>query len=158
MANRPQNSPKGLFAKSKVYVGAQALTANSTTMTLAGKLAVSGKTLTIESNSTTTTFSGRVAVSGKTPTISSNSTTITLSGKLAVSGKTPTLEANSTTMTMSGKLALSGKTPTLEANTTAIIASALRIGALASYLTADSTGVKLGTRYLSTNTTGNSTT
>jgi hypothetical protein len=44
------------------------------------------------------------------------------------------------------------------ANSTSIIVPALRIGALASYITVNSTGIRIGTRYISTNTTGNATT
>lgn len=43
-------------------------------------------------------------------------------------------------------------------STTLILPNSVRIGAKTTYLSSDSTGVKLGTRYISTNTTGNSTT
>lgn len=73
---------------------------------------------------------------------------------------TPTdITANSTGLLLSAGLAVSGQSgQKLTANSTAIILSAARIGTLASYITANSTGIKIGTRYISTNTTGNATT
>ncbi len=66
---------------------------------------------------------------------------------------------NSTGVVLSGALYLSGKsTVKLSANSTAVNATALSVGSLASYITANSTGIKIGSRYISTNTTGNSTT
>lgn len=43
-------------------------------------------------------------------------------------------------------------------STALILPNSVRIGSKATYLSSDSTGVKLGSRYISTNTTGNSTT
>lgn len=60
-------------------------------------------------------------------------------------------------ITFDGGIALSGKTAgKITANSTgAIIADALRVGSKATYITSNSTGVKLGNKYISTNTTGN---
>jgi hypothetical protein len=55
MAGHPQNSPRGLFVKSgAISLGGQSVTGNSTGMTLAGGLALSGKTKFLTANSTAT--------------------------------------------------------------------------------------------------------
>ncbi len=47
----------------------------------------------------------------------------------------------------------------LTANSTALILpNGVRVGTKTTYLTSDSTGIKIGSRYISSNTTGNSTT
>lgn len=49
----PQNSPRGLFAKNRIDVGAQYMTANSTAVVFSGAVAFSGVSAkTITSNST----------------------------------------------------------------------------------------------------------
>jgi len=69
-----------------------------------------------------------------------------------------TLSGNSTGVTFAGAIYPSGLTKAITANSTAVIVPALRIGALASYITVNSTGIRIGSRYISTNTTGNTTT
>jgi len=108
MPAHPQSSPRGVIGKSAVYVGAKAITANSTGL-IADGLKV-----------------GAVQVT-----------------------------ANATAIIVP---ALTVATKAITANSTAIILPALRIGALASYITVNSTGIKIGARYISTNTTGNATT
>ena len=68
------------------------------------------------------------------------------------------LTANSTGVTFPGAIYPSGLTKAITANSTAVILPALRIGSLASYITVNSTGIRIGARYISTNTTGNTTT
>ena len=98
-----------------------------------------------------------------------NSTGISVSGALFISGQTTggKLTANSTGITAAGKLTavstiVASNQATfglLSANSTAmILPNSVRIGALASYISANSTGIKIGARYISTNTTGNTTT
>lgn len=49
----PQNSPRGLFAKKRIDVGAQNMTANSTAVIFSGAVAFSGvSSKTITANST----------------------------------------------------------------------------------------------------------
>lgn len=75
------------------------------------------------------------------------------------SGNVTAFTGNSTGLVLDKGIQLSGLTAQkITANSTAVIASALRIGSLASYITANSTGIKIGTRYISTNTTSNSVT
>jgi len=71
------------------------------------------------------------------------------------------LTYNSTGLILGGALFVSGQTTVgkVSANSTAIILpNSVRVGTKATYLSSDSTGVKLGARYISTNTTGNTNT
>ena len=95
MAGHPQSSPRGLFAKARIDVGATNLTGNSTGIIASGALFVSNQS----------TY-----------------------GKLT---------ANSTAL---------------------LLPNSVRVGTKTTYFSSDSTGVKLGSRYISTNTTGNSST
>jgi len=90
-----QNSPRGLFAKTRIDVGGSNLTANSTGVI----------------------FSAAAFVSGQTTY-----------GKLS---------ANSTAL---------------------ILPNSVRIGTKTTYLSSDSTGIKIGSLYISANSTGNTTT
>lgn len=89
--------------------------------------------------------------------IDSDSTGIVLAGGIQVSGATNArASGNSTGVLLNAGLMLSGKTGVkLTANTTAIIATALRLGSTAVTITVNSTGYLIGSRYISTNTTGN---
>lgn len=60
-------------------------------------------------------------------------------------------------VTFDGGIGVSGKsTGRLTANSTGlIIANGMRVGTKTTYFTSNSTGVKLGNKYISTNTTGN---
>lgn len=108
----PQSSPRGVIGKTALYVGSQALTANSTGVVFAGAVYASGQT---------------------GAKITGNSTGIIVP-------------------------AVTVGTKAVTANSTAVIVPALRVGALASYITVNSTGIRIGSRYISTNTTGNTTT
>jgi hypothetical protein len=55
MAGHPQNSPRGLFIKAtSLQVGTQVISGNTTGLTLAGGLALSGKSKFMTANSTAT--------------------------------------------------------------------------------------------------------
>ena len=75
--------------------------------------------------------------------------------------------ANSTAITLGGGLVAVGTVAVsnqavkglLSANSTALILpNSVRVGSKTTYLSSNSTGVLLGSRYVSTNTTGNSAT
>ena len=88
-----------------------------------------------------------------------NSTGLVLNNALYLSGGSVKLTANSTGVISSGAVYPSAAVGgSLTANSTAVIASALSIGSLASYITADSTGILIGALYISCNSTGNTTT
>lgn len=136
----PQSTNRGFIAAGRVDVGATQITANSTGLLLTGAVYPSaGTTVNITANSTGIISSGAIYPSAAAAgsKITANST-----GIITVKGIYPTAGA--------GGL--------ITANSTAVIASALRIGTLASYITADSTGIKLGSLYISANSTGNTTT
>jgi hypothetical protein len=79
--------------------------------------------------------------------------------RITFGNSTSTITSNSTGMIASGKLYVSGLTSKgITSNSTAVILDALRIGTLASYITANSTGIKIGTKYISCNSTGNNNT
>lgn len=95
--------------------------------------------------------------------VSGNSSGVTFPGYVRVSGKsTGALSANSTALIVAGPLRLNSKsTGQISANSTAILvpASGLQMAALTSLkITSNSTGIRIGARYISTNTTGNATT
>ncbi len=146
MANRPQNSPKGLFVKKKIGVADSSgnvsyLTSNSTGLALDGALQLSGSVAhKLTGNSTGLVLSGGVKISNQANgVLTANSTGVNAVGSVAVSGQ-----------------ATFGK---LSANSTALILpNSVRVGTKTTYLSSDSTGMKLGSRYVSTNTTGNSVT
>lgn len=71
------------------------------------------------------------------------------------------ITGNANGITLDRGLSVSGQTTLglLTANSTAmILPNSVRVGTKTTYLSSDSTGVKLGSRYISTNTTGNTTT
>ena len=77
--------------------------------------------------------------------VTGNSTGVTFAGTLNTAS----------TLSVSGQ-AVKGL---LSANSTAIILpNSVRVGSLASYITSNSTGIKLGSLYISCNSTGNTTT
>lgn len=168
MAGHIQSTPRGIVGYKSVNVGAHALTGNSTGTILPAALYLSGKTDTkLTANTTGLVASGTVSAagaflpSGKTVTLTANTTGLISSGALYASGATGSkLTGNSTGVIAAGAVTVSGQATAgkLTANSTAVILPALKIGALDSYITVDTTGVKLGARYLSTNTTGNSAT
>lgn len=137
MAGHIQSTPRGIVGYKSVNVGAHALTGNTTGTILPAALYLSGKTDTkLTANTTGLIASGALYVSGATGSkLTGNSTGVIAAGAVTVSGK-----------------ATSGK---LTANSTATLIPAVGIGALASYITANTTGIKIGARYISTNTTGN---
>jgi len=105
---RPQNSPRGLFAKQRMSVPV-------------------GKGFMFEDYSTTVDL------------LTADASGLKVVGSLAVVGQ-----------------AVFGK---LDANSTAmILPNSVRVGAKTTYLSSDSTGIKIGSRYISSNTTGNTTT
>lgn len=66
------------------------------------------------------------------------------------------LTANSTGLISSGTIYPSaGAGGAITANSTSVIVSALQIGAWSTAITVDSTGILIGTAYISTNSTGN---
>lgn len=93
-----------------------------------------------------------------------NSTGAKLTGGLYLSNKTSkVMTANSTGFISSGSMSVSGQTATgkLSANSTALLlpATGVQMAALTTLkITSNSTGIKIGARYISTNTTGNSST
>jgi hypothetical protein len=111
----------------------------------------------------------KISIGNSTSTITYNTTGLVLSGALYLSGQGAggKLSANSTAITLGGGLVATGTVAVsnqavkglLSANSTAIILpNSVRIGSKTSYLSSNSTGILLGARYLSTNTTGNATT
>ena len=147
----PQNSPRGLFAKGRVHVGSSGVffTGYSTTTAL------------LDANSTSLKVTGGIQVSGKTTSkITGNSTGIVLAGGIKLSNKsTAVLTGNSTGVKLTGALYLSNKTTAkITGNSTGIIVPALKLGTWSTIFTVNTTGIKLGSRYVSTNTTGNSAT
>lgn len=86
MAPRPQNSFRGLFAKQGLYLGAQALTTNSTGVSFAGAVTVSGQATLgkLSANSTALILPNSVRIGTKTTYFSSNSTGVRL-GNLYIS-------------------------------------------------------------------------
>jgi hypothetical protein len=86
MAPRPQNSFRGLFAKQSMYAGAQAITNNSTGVSFAGSVFVSGQATVgkLSANSTALILPNSVRVGAKTTYLSSNSTGVRL-GSLYIS-------------------------------------------------------------------------
>lgn len=95
--------------------------------------------------------------------VTGNSSGVTFPGYVRLSGKsTGQLTANSTGALITGALYVSAKTTgKISANSTAILfpASGVQMAALTTLkITSNSTGIKIGTRYISTNTTGNATT
>ena len=72
MMARPQNSPKGLFSKNRIDVGANQITGNSTALLLSGGVRVSGVQM-ITGNSTAVVFGEGVRVSDA-QTLTGNST------------------------------------------------------------------------------------
>lgn len=122
----PQSSARGLFAKKAILFGnsTSQITYNSTGLLVNGPLYVSGK-----------------SVAGAK--ITANTTAITLGGGLVVTGTVAVsgqavkglLSANSTSLTLPGNLKITG-------------------AAAAAVITANSTGIKIGAKYISTNSTG----
>ena len=144
----PQNSPRGLFAKSAVTLGGSSLDASDITF-----------------NSTGGKFAVGLYLSDSTAQImTANSTGFISSGALYVSGKTQSkITANSTTTTVANAFAVSGQATVgkLAANSTALIlpATGFQMAAQTTLkVTSDSTGVKIGSLYISCNSTGNTTT
>lgn len=95
--------------------------------------------------------------------VTGNSSGVTFPGYVRTSSKsTGQLSSNSTGALITGALFISAKsTGKLSANSTAILvpASGFQMAALTSLkITSNSTGVRIGARYISTNTTGNATT
>lgn len=68
------------------------------------------------------------------------------------------ITANSTGLVLSAAIFPSGGASKVTGDSTAVIVNALKIGSWSTAITVDSTGVLLGARYISTNTTGNATT
>ncbi len=108
-----------------------------------------------------------VSIAGSDLTASSitfNSTGAKLAAGLYLSNKTSKiLTANSTGFISSGSVSVSGQATVgkLSANSTALLVpvTGFQFGALTTLkVTSNSTGIKIGARYISTNTTGNATT
>jgi hypothetical protein len=122
----PQNSPRGLFTKKRITIGnsTSTITYNSTGLVVSGALYVSGSS----------------AAGAK---ITGNSTAITLGGGAVVTGTVVVgnqavkglISANSTALTLPNVMKITGA----HANAT---------------ITANSTGIKIGTKYITTNSTG----
>lgn len=121
----PQSSARGLFAKKKIQLG------NSTS--------------TLSYNTTGVTVSGALYLSGQGAggKLSANSTAITAGGGLVATGTLVVgaqavkglISANSTSLTLPGNLKITG-------------------AAAAALFTANSTGIKIGAKYITTNSTG----
>jgi len=71
---RPQNSPRGLFAKDRIDVGAQQITANSTALLLSGGVQIAGAGGLLSANSTGITLPGTLTLGGAI--VGSDSTTL----------------------------------------------------------------------------------
>lgn len=82
----PQNSPRGLFAKSRVDVGAQGVSGNSTGQVFSGAIFVSAQATVgkLSANSTAMILPNSVRIGTKTTYLSSNSTGVRL-GSLYIS-------------------------------------------------------------------------
>lgn len=109
-------------------------------------------------------FIAKARIDAGSQSVTYNSTGLILAGALYLSGKSNTkLTANTTGVIASGAVFVSGQTTVgkITANSTALVlpATGLQMAALSSLkITSNSTGIKIGARYISTNTTGNSTT
>lgn len=86
MANHPQSSPRGFFAKKRIDVGASQITANSTGLLITAALFVSGQATLgkLSANSTALILPNSVRIGTKTTYLSSNSTGVRL-GSLYIS-------------------------------------------------------------------------
>ena len=86
MAPHPQGTPRGLLAKAGLYLGSNAITQNSTGVTFAGALFVSGAATLgkLSANSTALILPNSVRIGTKTTYFSSNSTGVKL-GNLYIS-------------------------------------------------------------------------
>ena len=128
---RPQNSPRGLFAKQRVSVPVS-------------------KGVMFEDYSTSADL------------LTANSTGLISAAGVKVSNKAGgQLTADSTSLTVVGSVIVSNQSTygLLGANSTAtILPNSVRVGSKTTYLSSDSTGIKIGSRYISSNTTGNTTT
>ena len=102
----------------------------------------------------------RVDVGGKSLTY--NSTGIVLPTSVYVgSAAAAKVVGNSTGIALAGTLSVTGQAAKglLTANRTALILpNSVRVGTKTTYLSSNSTGVKLGNLYISCNSTGNTTT
>lgn len=165
----PQNSPRGLFAKARISLGNSTgtLSYNTTGTILGGALYLSGRTQTkLTANTTGIIASGALFASGQTTggKLTANSTGVIAGGALYVSGQTASkISANSTTTTVANAFAVSGQATVgkIAANSTAILlpATGIQMAALTSLkITSNSTGIKISTKYISCNSTGNATT
>ena len=94
---------------------------------------------------------------GVTTTIDTNSTALTVDRGIQLSGKTTArITGDSTGIILAGKVKIQNKAGgLLGANSTALNVPAMYVGSLASYITANSTGIKIGAKYISCNSTGN---
>lgn len=106
-----------------------------------------------------------ITISGSTfdaSSISFNSTAALVAVGLRLSNKTnTTMTANTTGFIASGAMFVSGQATMgkLSANSTALILpNSVRVGTKTTYFSSNSTGVKLGSLYISCNSTGNTTT
>lgn len=140
------------------------MTANSTGLIVAGAIYPTGSSATgakLTGNSTALIVAGGVKVSNKsTGQLTANSTALIAPGAFRVSNKsTGQISANSTAFIIAGPVRVNNKsTGQISANSTAILlpATGFQMAALTSLkITSNSTGIKIGARYISTNTTGN---
>lgn len=127
----PTSTPRGLFAKNRFLVPAS-------------------NGVMFEDYSTSTDL------------LTANSTALKTAGKIMIQGKAGgLLGANSTALALPGSITISAQTTKglMSANSTALILpNSIRIGTKTTYLSSNSTGVKIGDLYISGNSTGNTTT
>ncbi len=92
--------------------------------------------------------------------LTGNSTALILNAGVKISNAAGgQLTANSTGLIAPGSIFPSANAgAAVTANSTSVIVSALQIGAWSTAITVDSTGILLGSGYISTNSTGNATT
>lgn len=176
---RPQNSPKGYFAKQRIDIGGAQLTYDSTgNLRLNAGLALSGETTdVVTQNSTAIMLAGGIALSGqavanailqdstavKLPdglslsgqgsanAILQDSTAVKIPDGLSLSGKASSLAItqNSTSVNVPGGLKVSGQANAIMTGlSTGVVLTAIKIGA--HWLTANSTGLKIGANQVTT--------
>ena len=135
----PQSTNRGFIATQRLDVGASQITSNSTALVLNNGVKVSN------------------AAGGQ---LTANSTALILPGGVKISNQAKgQLTANSTGVIAPGSIYPSAAAGAgLQANSTSIIVPAVQIGAWSTAITVDTTGILIGSLYISCNSTGNTTT
>ena len=105
----PQNSPRGLFAKVRIDIGAQQMTANSTALLLSGGARLSAQANAIMTgDSTGVVLNAGLKVSNKANAVmTGNATAVVFNGGVKISNA-QTITANSTAYIFTSESALPG--------------------------------------------------